>query len=303
MGEDQSAGLKKYTEPKFRYEYRYVNGLMLHVGCLGPADGEKIFFLHGFPEFSQSWIKQAAFFARIGYHVIAPDQRGYNLSKKPGLVKDYALSNLANDTAALILSFTSRPVAIAGHDWGGGVAWALAQDHPHLVKKLIILNMPHLQVMRENLRSSPKQMLKSWYTGLFQIPSLPELLCSAFNYKWLVSSLVGSARPGTFSKADIAAYKKAWQQPNAMQAMINWYRAFFRVPFQTDFDIQAEVLLLWGARDMFLSRRMADQSIARCPRGQLIVLEAATHWLHHEEPLLVNEHILAFLNRQLPGDS
>jgi pimeloyl-ACP methyl ester carboxylesterase len=282
---------------KFSYEYHYVNGLTLHVGHLGPAGGEMIVFLHGFPEFSQSWIKQAEYFARKGYRVIVPDQRGYNLSSKPRLVKDYDLRNLVGDVVALITSLTTCPVVIAGHDWGGGVAWTLAQQRPDLVRKLIILNMPHLQVMKENLYRNPKQLLKSWYTFFFQLPFLPEHICSSFNFKWLELSMTRTARPGSFPRDYIVACKKAWRQPNALIAMINWYRAFFQNPVDTDSDIKVPVLLLWGTKDSFLTTGMAEQSIGRCLDGQLILLENATHWLHHEEPALVNEYINTFLDK------
>ncbi|WP_031526493.1 alpha/beta fold hydrolase [Dyadobacter crusticola] len=285
------------AQVKFRYEYHYVNGLMLHVGHMGPASGEIIMFLHGFPEFSESWQKQAEFFAMNGYHVIVPDQRGYNLSKKPIAIKDYALNNLVADIAALITSISTCPVTVAGHDWGGGVAWTLAQQHPELLKKLIILNMPHPGVMQENLLRNPKQMLKSWYVAFFQLPFLPEQLCSAFNYKWLAASMRKTARPGTFSRSDIAACKRAWRQPNALTSMINWYRAFAQSPPDLSGNIEVPALILWGTKDLFLSKKMAEQSVGRCTHGQLILLENATHWLHHEEPELVNEYIFAFLKQ------
>ncbi|MCE7067012.1 alpha/beta fold hydrolase [Dyadobacter sp. CY326] len=287
------------TSAKFSYEYHYVNGLMLHVGHLGPVGGEMIVFLHGFPEFSHSWLEQAAFFANKGYHVVVPDQRGYNLSKKPVLIKDYALNHLVGDIAGLITSLTTCPVTVTGHDWGGGVAWALAQFRPELVKNLVILNMPHLQVMRDNLKKNPIQMLKSWYAGFFQLPFIPEKVCSAFNYKWLAMSMVKTARPGIFSRGYLSACKQAWRQPNALSAMINWYRAFFQILIDNDVDIEVPVLLLWGAKDKFLTTKMAQQSIKRCKNGQLIILENASHWLHHEEPALVNAYIHTFLNSQV----
>ncbi|QRR02500.1 alpha/beta fold hydrolase [Dyadobacter sandarakinus] len=281
---------------KFRYEYQYVNGIMLHVGHLGPDTGEKIFFLHGFPEFSQAWIKQAQFFAEKGYHVIVPDQRGYNLSRKPLHIKDYQLKILVNDIVALIVSVTADPVVIVAHDWGGGVAWVLAQNHPGLIKKLIILNMPHLQVMKNNLRKNPKQMLKSWYAVFFQLGIIPERLCGLFNYKALELAMVKTARPGTFPRDYISALKKSWKQPNGLSGMINWYRAYFRFPVHTGAEIIVPVLLLWGAKDTALSAVMAEQSIGKCRNGKLIVFETATHWLHHEEPEKVSHAIYDFLN-------
>jgi epoxide hydrolase 4 len=286
----------QYLAPKdFEFEYHEVNGVTLRVGHLGPRSGGKILFLHGFPEFSLGWANQASFFANEGYHVIVPDQRGYNLSSKPASVADYTLTNLTGDIAALIQTFGAEPAIVVGHDWGGGVAWALAQQHPHVIKKLIILNMPHLQVMRDNVRRNPKQMLKSLYAMFFQLPFLPEQLCSAFDFKGLETSMVKTARKGAMSRGYIAACKQAWRQPGALKSMINWYRAFFQIPVNTDIDINVPVLLLWGAKDLFLGKGMAAQSIERCANGKLIMLPKATHWLHHEEPAVVNPHIYDFI--------
>ncbi|WP_439556086.1 alpha/beta fold hydrolase, partial [Dyadobacter sp.] len=119
-----------------------------------------------------------------------------------------------------------------------------------------------------------------------------------FNFKWLAASMIRTARRGTFSKSDIAAYKRAWRQPNALTSMINWYRAFAQSPPATINEaIEVPALILWGTKDLFLSKKMAEQSVARCTQGQLILIENASHWLHHEEPDLVNGYIFAFLNK------
>lgn len=289
--------MKTINNLEFNYKYHHVNGLTLHVGQMGPVGGEKILLLHGFPEFSQGWTKLATFFANQGYCVIAPDQRGYNLSEKPASIKVYALTHLVDDMAALIISLTKTPIAIVGHDWGGGVAWGLAQRHPEMIKKLIVLAMPHPQVMKKNLRNNLAQMLKSWYAAFFQLPFIPEKIYSIFNYKLLEKSMVGSAPKGTFSKDYISACKKAWKQPGALSAMMNWYRAFLRVPEQTNADISIPVLLLWGKQDAFLTSVMAAQSIRYCSDGHLIMFKNASHWLHHEEPALVANNIQAFLKK------
>jgi pimeloyl-ACP methyl ester carboxylesterase len=278
------------------YKYHHVNGIQLHVGHMGMQHTKVIILLHGFPEFSGAWKKQAVFLSEKGFHVVAPDQRGYNLSSKPEHVKDYVLKNLANDIASLIQDITDKPVIVTGHDWGGVVAWTLAQHHSQLLDKLIILNMPHPHVMKQNLKTNPGQMLKSWYAAFFQLPSVPEFLGSLFQYKWLELSLKKTARAHTFSIAEIAAYKKAWSQPHAVHAMINWYRAFKLNTLNTDLDVMIPTLIIWGEKDSFLSSTMAQESIQRCKNGKLIKLDQATHWLHHEEPDKVNELMLDFCN-------
>ena len=289
--------MKTADDLEFDYKYHHVNGTTLHVGYMGPVGGEKILLLHGFPEFSKGWTKLAILLANQGYCVIAPDQRGYNLSEKPPSIKDYALAHLVDDMAALIVSLTKTPIAIVGHDWGGGVAWGLAQRHPEMIKKLIVLAMPHPQVMKKNLRNNPWQMLKSWYAAFFQLPFIPEKIYSVFNYKLLEKSVVGSAPKDTFPKNYISACKEAWKQPGALSAMMNWYRAFLRVPAWTDDSISVPVLLLWGKRDAFLTSVMAEQSIRYCMDGHLIMFKNASHWLYHEEPAVIANNIHAFLTK------
>jgi pimeloyl-ACP methyl ester carboxylesterase len=282
----------------FEGRYYQANGVWLHVVEAGPQEAPVLMLLHGFPEFWYGWKNQIGFFAGRGFRVVVPDQRGYNRSNKPSRIKAYSLDYLTNDIAALIPQITDRKVFLAGHDWGGAVAWDLALRHPHLLEKLIVLNLPHPQVMRSFLRKNPRQMLRSWYAGFFQFPLLPELTCRAFNYRLLAGAMVNTATPGTFSREDIGRYKAAWRQPGALRAMINWYRAYKYNSTRPKGDIRIPVLLLWGKKDAFLIEEMAQPSIARCRDGQLVMIEGATHWLHHEKADQVNDLMLDFIRRR-----
>jgi pimeloyl-ACP methyl ester carboxylesterase len=273
----------------------FVNGIVLHVAEAGDPEGEITLFLHGFPEFWYGWHKQLAFFAAKGFRVMAPDQRGYNGSSKPTGVKAYTTENLTADIVDLIRQINGRKVYLVGHDWGGAVAWAVAQHHPHLLEKLIILNMPHPEVMEENLKKNPKQMLRSWYTSFFQLPVLPEILNSASHYSLLERSMKASAKEGTFTEADIEHYKAAWQQKGALTAMINWYRAYKYNKLDTTREVTVPTLLLWGKKDTFLNYTMAEPSNAKCTDGELVFMNDATHWLHHEKPDEVNSFIYDFI--------
>lgn len=280
---------------EIRENFVTANGIRLHVAEAGEPEGEVLLFLHGFPEFWYGWRKQLLFFAAKGYRVIAPDQRGYNLSSKPSGVKAYTLARLTADIADLIQQVIARKVYLVGHDWGGAVAWAMAQHYPDLLEKLIILNMPHLDIMQQELRKNPRQLQKSWYIGFFQLPLLPEAVSSAFNYKMLERSMASTAKAGTFTDADIARYKTAWQQPQALTSMINWYRAYKYNTLETTLEVKVPTLLLWGRKDTFLSDTMAAPSIRKCRHGQLMFLDDATHWLHHEKPDEVNQYIYDFI--------
>ncbi|RNI21898.1 alpha/beta fold hydrolase [Rufibacter latericius] len=278
-----------------KHKYYQTNGIQLHVAEAGPQEGKTILFLHGFPEFWYGWKNQLKFFSEKGWHALAPDQRGYNLSSKPEGVQSYTIDELTKDIVELIPQLTTEKMVLVGHDWGGGVAWNLALHHPQLFEKLVILNMPHPQVAHEHLTKNPKQMLRSWYAGFFQIPWIPEAVNSSFDFKVLESTLKGSAQPDTFTKQDIEAYKEAWKQPGAMQAMINWYRAYKDNKIEADHQVDVPTLMLWGKQDQFLGTEMALPSIEQCTNGQLFFLENATHWVHHEQPDKVNAWMENFL--------
>jgi pimeloyl-ACP methyl ester carboxylesterase len=187
--------------------------------------------------------------------------------------------------------------AVIGHDWGAAAAWWTAGRYPERVARLGILNAPHGSVMAKRLRSSLSQLRKSWYMLFFQIPRLPELILRRGNWGAIVRALQGTSRPGTFREADITHYREAWSQPGAMRAMINWYRAASRrVPTMGyRAKITVPTLVIWGARDHFMDREMAQSSIERCEDGRLVMIAEASHWVQHEEAERVNGLLLEFL--------
>jgi epoxide hydrolase 4 len=165
------------------YRFHNVNGIKLHVFHAGLQHNKVIVLLHGFPEFHHGWKNQINFLVGKGYHVVVPDQRGYGDSDKPKGIMSYVLDELVEDIVQLIRNITKDKVMLVGHDWGGGVAWTLAEHHPELLHKLIILNMPHIQVMKNTLISSSEQRKRSWYAAFFQLPKLPEFFLSLVNFR------------------------------------------------------------------------------------------------------------------------
>ncbi|OLY94209.1 Pimeloyl-ACP methyl ester carboxylesterase [Cnuella takakiae] len=272
-----------------------LNDIRLHVYEAGPQDGLPVILLHGFPEAGFAWEQQVIRLAAKGYRVFAPDQRGYNRSSKPRGVAAYSIQFLVGDIIALMDATGCSQAVLVGHDWGGAVAWHLAMQHPDRVSKLIILNMPHPEVMRQTLLHNGKQRKKSSYAAFFQLPWAPEWLARRNNYKWLEQALVKTSRPNTFTQTTIARYKQAWAKPGALTAMINWYRAYSFVQPKNSRPLALPVLIIWGKKDAFLLYQMAVESAAHCTHAQLVTLDDATHWLHHEAPQEVNARILGFL--------
>jgi len=147
-----------------------TNGITLHVAQAGPADGELVVLLHGFPEPWWGWRNQIPALAASGFRVLAPDQRGYNFSDKPAGRGAYRMDTLARDIVGLIDATGRNRAAVIGHDWGGAIAWWLATYHPDRVRRVAVLNCPHPLVFSRILRRSPAQLLRSWYMFFFQFP-------------------------------------------------------------------------------------------------------------------------------------
>ena len=274
-----------------------TNGVNLHVVQAGPEDGQPVILLHGFPEFWYCWRHQIDSLALHGYRVIVPDQRGYNLSDKPAGIAAYNLDELAADVIGLIDSAGHEKVHLVGHDWGGAVAWWVANKYPERLEKLIVLNIPHHAVMRQALNKDWEQRRKSWYMFAMQIPWLPERMAARGNYRSLAQALLGSSKPGAFAEADLEKYREAWSQPGALSGMVNWYRAIFRVPpGRLDSpSITVPTLLIWGRHDVALGVEMAQPSIDLCDDGRLVLLDEASHWVQNDEPERVNALIGEFL--------
>lgn len=264
----------------------------LHVERAGPADGPPVILLHGFPEYHGGWRKQVGPLAAAGLRVIVPDLRGYGQSNVPTGIDAYRVEALAADIVALADAEGIARFTLVGHDWGGCIAWAVAAWHPDRVARLVILNAPHLDVMKVALRRDPRQMLRSWYVAFFQLPRLPERLLSRNDYAALKGALLG-ARGRAVTKADLAPYVVEWSRPGRLTAMLNYYRALRR-PGRPLGRIAPPTLILWGQRDIALGFDLAEASLALCDDGELRAFPDATHWIQHEEPQAVADAIVAF---------
>lgn len=276
-----------------RHRTIHANGIDLHVAEAGNETGRPVLLLHGFPDFWYTWIRQMEFLSSHGFLVIAPDQRGYNTSAKPAGVASYNIDVLAADVMGILDAYRLEKALVAGHDWGGSVAWRAAHVYPERVEKLLILNVPHSSVLKRAVRKNPKQMARSWYIFFFQIPWLPENILSAFDFALLKRVQV---RGGRLSNEELSLYLKAWAMPGAIHGMIQWYRALLqtkarRLPSPR---IKPPVRIIWGTKDRFLRQELAQQSLELCDRGELLLIENAGHWIHHEKPDDVNRLMLEF---------
>jgi pimeloyl-ACP methyl ester carboxylesterase len=223
--------------------------------------------------------------------------RGYNLSSRPDGVAAYAIDRLAADIRGLVHERGANSARLAGHDWGGTVAWATAMNHPEVVDRLAILNVAHPRRLLHGLRTS-RQLRKSWYVFYFQLPRLPEHHARARHWQFL-RNFMSAARSDAYSPHDIERYAEAWSQPGAATAMINYYRAALRqTPKRVEAQlrpVQAPTLIIWGQRDRYLGPELAEPDRDDVPNLDLVErLPDASHWVHHDEPERVTQLLTDF---------
>lgn len=282
-----------------------VNGVRLHTVEAG--EGPLALLLHGFPDFWRTWRFQIPALAAAGFHVVAPDMRGYNLSEKPPGVRAYHIDSLVADTLALLRHFGGAAGgALVGHDWGGVVAWHTASRHPEAVRKLVILNAPHPNRYLETLRQTRTQRAKSWYIGAFQLPWLPEWWLTAAGGRLVEQAVRRSvAQPDSFPPDEALQLRAAVTQPGAARAMLNYYRSLARRTLRRGMrdkpcTVSVPTLLLWGTHDGALDIANADPDALRrwVPDLQVETLEAS-HWAHWDAPGRVNARMLRFLGDEI----
>jgi len=227
-----------------------------------------IVFLHGFPETGLlNWKHQVIHFAKLGYKVIAPDQRGYNTSTKGNMI-DINHAKAAKDIAALIQHYKYSKAYIVAHDWGGQVAWTFAVKYEQMVEKMIVCNVPHPAVFEEYIMT--KQLFKSWYMFFFQLDGIAEWKIFRDDFSWLISFAFERSNQGSYSLNELERYKEAWREEGAINSMLHWYRYVIRAKFlgigelgDIKQQVKVPTLLLWGTLDVHLEAAMANDSVAK----------------------------------------
>ncbi|PRQ02148.1 Fluoroacetate dehalogenase [Enhygromyxa salina] len=242
-------------------------GTQTYVGCLvsglrvrwyerGPEreDAPTVLCLHGFPELAVSWHEQLA---ALGddYRVVAPDMRGYGGTDAPSRVRDYTLDILARDTVELIDALGVDKVHLVGHDWGGAVAWEVAQRYGARLHSLSVLNCPPLQIMVKELRRL-EQVRRSWYVFFFQLPWLPERRMRG-NPELITEVMRNNAyNREPFTHERLEPYIRQVRERGLPG--INYYRAALRHLLRRLVPIHVPTRLIWGLRDHALGPWFAD---------------------------------------------
>ena len=300
------------------------HGITLSCRATGERGRPVLIFLHGFPEGAFVWDGLLEHFAKPengAYRCVAPNLRGFEKSSAPAEVKAYRPKYLVQDIAALIAIETAQQggqlAALVAHDWGGAVAWNLANQMPQLARQLVIINSPHPGTFLRDLKSSPKQQAASAYMNFLIRPGAERLL-AADDYRllWRFLTNTDTATPGD---AGTAQSKPAWlteavktQFRSVWDAGLtggcNLYRASPLRPTTADdpavatLDLPREMLtislptlVIWGLQDTALLPELTDGLDGYIARLTLKTAPDASHWIVHENPELVIRLIAEFL--------
>ncbi len=262
----------------------------------GPRGAPLVVLLHGFPDLPITWRRQIGPLAEAGFRVVAPTLRGYGSSPKPAGIESYRIDRLVGDVDDLVRAEGAKSAAaVIGHDWGGAIAWNVPRFSPGLADRIVILNSPHPLALRRDLRTLD-QLRRSWYMFFFQLPLLPEAFLRRNNFAGL-SRLMARALRGEDNRAALLTeYRAAWNEPGAMTAALNYYRAAFRCrPPKPAGKVDVPALLIWGEKDSHLGVRLTEGLECWVPDLQIERIPDAGHWVHLDAPDRVNDRILRFL--------
>jgi pimeloyl-ACP methyl ester carboxylesterase len=263
-----------------------ANGVTYHYVVSG--SGPAVVLLHGWPTTWYYWHKVIPKLSAT-YTVIAPDLRGLGLTEKTD--GGYDKRTVAEDVYQLVRHLGHERVYVVGHDIGGMVAFALAHEHPEIVEKLVILDVPipGLGVWEQSLR-------RLWHLGFHQVPDLPEALVAGNVRTYLQYFFTFNSNPGAITEEELAEYVRAYSEPGALRAGFAYYRAFGEDVKRNEgyarTRLRMPVLALGGALTMGEGMLHQMQPVAEKVQGG--VLPQAGHWFATEQPDELSRRLIAF---------
>ncbi len=275
----------------FQHDYADLGEAKLHYVTAGA--GNAVVLLHGIPQTWYAWRHVIPLLAKQ-FFVVAPDLRGLGDSSRPA--RGYDKKTLASDIWRLMREeLHTEHFFVAGHDWGGPVAFALAAQHPEAVRRLAILD-----VVIPGAGPDFSQGGRRWHHGFFQAPDLPEALCAgreAALLGWFFDHY--GALPGCIPQADRDEYLRTYARPGALRAMLEFYRA---LPADAEDNrallargkLKMPVLALGGDRSYGrgLEPLESMKAVAENVRGGMV--PGCGHWLAEEAPGRIGDELLRF---------
>ena len=258
----------------------------------GEPDAPLVLLLHGFAESMHCWRAQVAALAAAGYRAIAPSQRGYSPGARPDPREpsNYHIERLMDDAMAIVAAsgYGERRFHLAGHDWGGSIAWALADRLPERLASLTVLSRPHPNAFNRALQlPDGEQARRSRHHKAFLEPDAADLVL-ADDARWLRERLAAAGVPA----AAIAAHLAVLGNKDAMEAALAWYRArgAIRAPLG---PIRMPTLYIWGDADDTVGRVAAEGTVdfVAAPY-RFEVLAGVGHFAADQAPERVSELML-----------
>jgi pimeloyl-ACP methyl ester carboxylesterase len=307
-----------------------TNGVQLRVVEAGDPDAPVVVLTHGFPELAYSWRHQIPVLAEAGYHVLAPDQRGYGGSSRPDAIDAYDIHQLTADIVGLLDDIGAQRAVWIGHDWGAPVAWHAPLLHPDRVSAVAGLSVPALP----RAQLPPTQTFRKtfgenfFYMLYFQQPGVADAELGGDPGRTIRRMMSGLRTSGDQSAAlrmvapGPEGFINRIPEPDALPDWIsqdeldhyisefsrtgftgglNWYRNLDRNWETTadlvDAKISVPCLFIGGTADPVLTFTRADRAseVISGPYRQ-VMIDGAGHWLQQERPDEVNAALLEFLN-------
>jgi pimeloyl-ACP methyl ester carboxylesterase len=307
-----------------------TNGVELHALEAGPDDGPPVICCHGFPELGYSWRHQLPALADAGYHVIAPDQRGYGQSSKPDAITDYDIVHLNDDLLGILDQLGHEQAVFVGHDWGSMVVGTLARRAPERVKGAVVMSVPFLPRGEAPPLVGMRALFGDnfFYMIYFQEPGVADANLGAdagtTMRRMLAGLASGSGNPADFFAPGEAGFVERLPEPDGLPGWltqaeldhyiaeftrtgftggINWYRNLDRnweLTPELSGDrakVTVPARLIGGADDpvLLMTPPAIQEALLEDDRGTVIV-PGAGHWVQQEKPAEVNAALLEFLS-------
>jgi pimeloyl-ACP methyl ester carboxylesterase len=270
-------------------------GLAFDAFTDGPADDPLVLLLHGASESFHMWRAQLPALAAAGFRAVAPSQRGYSADARPPTddVTNYTFDLLMADAMNIVAAcgHGGRRFHLVGHDWGGSIAWGIAEKHPDRLASLTVLSRPHPTAFNRALAlPDGEQAQRSRHHKAFLAPDAGSLLLAddarRLRERWTAAGVPAAA---------IAAHLSVIGDPAAMEGMLAWYRArgALRAPLG---PIRVPTLYVWGDADDSVGRAAADGTrdfVTGLYRFETV--PGGSHFVAEQAPQRVSELLLEHL--------
>ncbi len=264
-----------------------ARGLTFDVYEGGPADGDPVLLLHGFPQDHREFDPLLPRLHEAGLRTYAMDQRGYSPGARPGEVSAYRLEEAVADALAVLDTLGVERAHVVGHDWGAQVGWLLAARHPERLRTLTAISVPHPRALLLALRVRPAQVARLSYFKVFQ-SGVAERLLLGRDAMLLRTMLRPLPAPW------IEQYVAAAREPGRLTAGLNWYRAYTIDQVATVGVVTVPTTYVWSDRDgvvgLTAALRTADWVSADY---QLVAMRGISHWVPEQAPRHLADAVLA----------